>query len=221
MDLNLDVEVSNRPHVVADLHQIPLRDESVDTILSVAVLEHTRRAWEVTAEFLRVLRPGGHAVVAIPFLQPQHACPHDYVRFTEAGLRELMLSAGFEVIQTAPVHHFGQTLAWLLWEYYKENPPSRWLRPGLGWLLRQMSLGRIFRGRCQNAHNTFYVVGRKPGQWCEQVLPDPELPGWFHELLVCPRSRRPLHLREGELRTSDDQIRYRLSDGSAHLLEPI
>ena len=40
-----------------------------------------------------------------------------------------MRYAGFEVIETAPVHHFGQTLAWLLCEYLQHNRPHRLTEP--------------------------------------------------------------------------------------------
>ena len=150
-------------------------------------------------------------------LQPQHACPQDFARFTEA---ELALSAGFEVVETRAVHGFGQTLAWLLWEYVKENPPPKPLRPVYGWLLRQMSLGRILRGKCANAENTFYVVAHKPGA---SLPPSPSLTceetaDWFHPLLVCPHTRRPLQSGHGILEEPVEGRRYSILDGSVNLL---
>jgi len=42
-----------------------------------------------------MLKPGGYAVIATPFLFRIHARPHDYIRWTAAGLRELLFQAGF------------------------------------------------------------------------------------------------------------------------------
>src|SRR5262245_48560287 len=67
-DLNIDIVPDTRPHVIGDLHRIPLLDESVDTVVSIAVLEHTRYPWIVAEEFMRILRPGGCGIIAVPFL---------------------------------------------------------------------------------------------------------------------------------------------------------
>ncbi|MBZ9857283.1 hypothetical protein LB566_26150 [Mesorhizobium sp. CA13] len=40
-------------------------------------------------------KPGGWAMVATPFLFRVHARPHDYNRWTPAGLRQLMIEGGF------------------------------------------------------------------------------------------------------------------------------
>ena len=64
--------------LLADLHYLPFRDESFDSVLSVAVLEHVKTPWECTRELFRILKPGGTAVICVPFLQPEHAVPHDF-----------------------------------------------------------------------------------------------------------------------------------------------
>ena len=77
-DLNIDIVPSSRPHVIADLHRIPLLDECVDTVVSIAVLEHVRYPWLVAEEFHRVLRPAGHGVICVPFLQPRARLPQRF-----------------------------------------------------------------------------------------------------------------------------------------------
>jgi SAM-dependent methyltransferase len=227
-EIGIDIVPDTKPDIVGDLHAIPLLDESIDSIVSIAVLEHTKYAWIVAKEFYRVLRPGGSGVIAVPFLQPQHACPDDYVRFTEAGLVELMKYIGFEIIETAHVHHFGQTLAWLLWEYIIVNRPKNkfvlqfWLK-----IINRLSTQKIklFNSDSPNTHNTHYVVVRKPGNpqaprinsSLDELLADPSKT-WFAPLLACPNTRQPISLQGDAYVAQDGSYSYPMIQGSPHLL---
>ena len=113
--------------VQADVHQLPFGECAFDSVVSIAVLEHTKYAWEVAREFHRVLKPEGIAVVAIPFLQPRHGAPEDYVRFTDTGIRALMEWGGFDVIDVQPVHTLGYTAEWVLREILNEHALLRHL----------------------------------------------------------------------------------------------
>jgi SAM-dependent methyltransferase len=75
--------------LVSDLRALPLRDASAAGVLSVAVLEHVPDPAAHVAEMRRVLRPGGRVLGFVPFMQPFHASPHDYQRYTRAGLAKL------------------------------------------------------------------------------------------------------------------------------------
>lgn len=221
--LSIDIVPDSCPNVIADLHGLPLRDDCVDTVVSIAVLEHTRFPWVVAQEFYRVLRPGGMGVIAVPFLQPQHSSPHDYVRFTESGLVELMRYAGFEVVETAHVHHFGQTIAWLLWEYLEANRPHGFLRPLWLRFIRALSQGKLLRGNSPNTHNTHYAVVVKPGgestpQSCYRQAIESTEADWFYPLLACPRSHQPL-LGDGQaLVSADRQWLYPFQEGRPQVL---
>lgn len=76
---------------------LPLPDESFDTVLCTQVLEHVERPELAVTELARVLRPGGHALVTVPFLYPTHEAPYDFQRFTHHGLAGLVNRAGLEV----------------------------------------------------------------------------------------------------------------------------
>ncbi len=218
-DLNVDIVSASRPHVMGDLHRIPLSDECVDTVVCIAVLEHVRHPWIVAEEFRRVLRPTGHGIICVPFLQPRHACPGDFMRFTEEGLAELMTYAGFEVIDTAPVHHFGLTIAWLLCEYLEHNRPRRFTEPLWAALLKRLSRGVWLGGDSPNTHNTHYVVVRKPGAEAPprpyyleaRAGDDPRT--WFLPLLACPHTRQPLRLRGDAWVSEDGGFTYGFTDG--------
>ena len=54
--------------VVADVHSLPLADNSVDCIVSVDTIEHVHRPQEFLRECHRVLVPGGQAVFTTPCL---------------------------------------------------------------------------------------------------------------------------------------------------------
>lgn len=71
---------------------LPFKADSVDLFLNIAVLEHMHNPQVAVAEMLRCLKPGGELLVFVPFSQPIHAAPHDYYRWTAAGLRELFKS---------------------------------------------------------------------------------------------------------------------------------
>jgi SAM-dependent methyltransferase len=82
--------------LVGDLAALPLGSGSVDGILCEMVLEHVEQAPQALREFARVLRPGGRMYLAVPFLWPYHASPHDYWRWTESGLAREM--DGYEIL---------------------------------------------------------------------------------------------------------------------------
>lgn len=84
--------------VVAFADALPFADGSFDTILATEVLEHVTDAERAVADAYRVLRPGGHLVVTVPYMYPTHEAPYDFRRFTHFGLRDLLERHGFEVL---------------------------------------------------------------------------------------------------------------------------
>jgi len=90
----VDREVYPGVDAVGDLAELPFRSQSVDGILCEMVLEHVPDAKGALREFRRVLKPGGRMYLAVPFLWPYHASPHDYWRWTSSGLEKDL--EGFE-----------------------------------------------------------------------------------------------------------------------------
>lgn len=110
--VGFDVYASPVTHFVADAHQIPLRDASMDAVVCQAVLEHVVDPPAVVAEIARVLRPGGVVYAEVPFLQAVHAGAYDFTRYTASGLRYLFRD--FRQIRADVVAGPGTQLLWSL-----------------------------------------------------------------------------------------------------------
>ena len=59
--------------VIGDIHQIPLTDNSVDSVICHSVLEHVENPFQAVKEIHRILKSGGRAFVHIPSIYPYHA----------------------------------------------------------------------------------------------------------------------------------------------------
>lgn len=70
MDVSLTrlgrVRERNRRFLCADAYDLPFSDESFQVVLLIAVLEHTRKPWQILAEVHRVLRPAGRVLIVVP-----------------------------------------------------------------------------------------------------------------------------------------------------------
>ena len=122
----VDLERDRRPHIQADIQALPLSDRSFDTVICLEVLEYVTNPGTALNELRRVLEPGGELILAAPFLHRADT-PHDYWRFTEYGLRYLLQSTGFDVIQVkAQGFAFGVALNIFKYSIYVE--PGKWRR---------------------------------------------------------------------------------------------
>lgn len=88
------------PRVQRAIRPDGLTDEPPDryeAVLSTQVLEHVPEPREYLAECLRILKPGGEALITTHGMFEEHGCPHDYTRWTIAGLERIARQVGFEV----------------------------------------------------------------------------------------------------------------------------
>jgi uncharacterized protein YbaR (Trm112 family) len=90
--------------------QLPLRDASVDLILSQAVLEHVPEPQRAVDEFRRVLRPGGRIYAEFAFMQPLHAVPFHFFNITPHGAA--LLFDDFDVTATGVFGGLADTMGW-------------------------------------------------------------------------------------------------------------
>ncbi len=87
--------------VVGDITKTEFAHNSFDTIISTQVFEHIPSPWEAVKEIYRLLKPGGIAIVSAPFMNPYHADPYDFYRYTTEGFKALFKD-GFTVLECAP-----------------------------------------------------------------------------------------------------------------------
>ncbi|NJM05052.1 methyltransferase domain-containing protein [Candidatus Gracilibacteria bacterium] len=109
-------------------YTISVADNSFDTALCTAVLEHLEEPEAALRECHRVLQPGGVALYSVPFIWHLHEEPRDFFRYSKHGLRYLFEKTGFELLEIQPLSGFWVTFGQLLVYYlYRFNHgPLRW-----------------------------------------------------------------------------------------------
>jgi SAM-dependent methyltransferase len=105
---------------------LPFADDQFDFIFCFAVLEHTKRPWDVAREMCRVLKPGGRAIVDWPFLQPVHGYPHHYFNATPQGNRSLFEPYCDIVSSSVDWHHHPAIATrWILTAWHNGLQPKQ------------------------------------------------------------------------------------------------
>lgn len=94
----LDATAIEGISVIGFADELPFAAKSFDTVLLTEVLEHVGDLEGAVSELHRVLRPGGHALVTIPYLYPTHEAPYDFRRLTHFGFRAVLERHGLEVL---------------------------------------------------------------------------------------------------------------------------
>lgn len=85
--INLDIFPFKEVNLVTDATKLPIKDNSVDMIITESTLEHIPDVELAIEEICRVVKPGGLVYISIPFLMPFHASPNDYFRLTHEGIK--------------------------------------------------------------------------------------------------------------------------------------
>lgn len=90
-------------------YKIPMKDNSFDSAICTAVLEHLEEPEQAIKECFRVLKNDGFAIYSVPFIWHLHEEPRDFFRYSKYGLKHLFEKAGFVVIDIAPLSGFAVT----------------------------------------------------------------------------------------------------------------
>ncbi|HEV2349355.1 MAG TPA: methyltransferase domain-containing protein [Terriglobia bacterium] len=86
-----------------DFRWLPFRNCSLDGLICSEVLEHTPHFFQAVAEMTRVLKPGGHFVLTMPFFFPIHGADEkrgygDFWRLTPANLK-ICLEEDYDLVR--------------------------------------------------------------------------------------------------------------------------
>lgn len=96
LGVDLDMNDSAEHHIGFD-SKTTLSDNYCDIVLSNQVLEHVDSPEGYLKEALRILKPGGTAIITTHGYWFYHPTPNDYWRWTSAGLRKIVIEAGFNI----------------------------------------------------------------------------------------------------------------------------
>jgi len=78
---------------------IPLSNSTYQSVLCSQVLEHSANSSLTLLEINRILVVGGHLLLTMPFIWPEHEKPFDFQRFTSFGIKSHLNDAGFNIIE--------------------------------------------------------------------------------------------------------------------------
>jgi SAM-dependent methyltransferase len=164
--INLNLQPMENVDIVGDAASLPCTDNSLDGVVCNAVLEHVRDPWKVMAEINRSLKPGGHLLIEVPFLQHYHPSPQDFYRFTREGILELCrdfkpISVG---LTCGPMGTFVEMTESFLVLLFGNSPV---VKGATRLALYPVRIFDLLLNRMERAHlvaNGFYFFGVKPGE---------------------------------------------------------
>ena len=108
--LNVDVFSYDNVDIVCDIENLPFKNNTIDVIFNIAVLEHVENPEKVVAEIFRVLKKNGVVISFFPFIQAYHASPYDFSRRTFEGMKVL-----YREFDTIDLKSAGGPTSGLLW----------------------------------------------------------------------------------------------------------
>ena len=86
-----------RLDIVSDITDIPVNDESFETLLCTEVLEHIPDAVSALKEFSRILKPGGTLLITAPFASLTHFAPYHFCGYNKYWYQHHLPKLGFDI----------------------------------------------------------------------------------------------------------------------------
>ena len=96
------VDIAAGPNVDVVLespYRLPFDDGTIDVVVSGQTFEHIEFFWLTWQEIVRILKPGGHAILIAPSRGQEHRYPVDCWRFYPDGFRALGKLGNLEVLE--------------------------------------------------------------------------------------------------------------------------
>jgi SAM-dependent methyltransferase len=162
-----DLERAHRPQVAADVQALPFRDGAFDSVKATELLEHVPDVALALAECRRVVRPGGHLIITVPFLERIHGDPNDYARYTRTMWERLLAEALLKPVTIAEQGGYFTHLAGLL-RFLVQRAPRllRWAGYGafplLDLLARLDGTARVRRSALAAFVGGYLIVAERP-----------------------------------------------------------
>ena len=137
--IGTDIEISGHDHrneeidVYYDGKTLPFDNASFDSIFSSEVFEHIFNLPEILDELYRVLKPGGHMLITVPFVWDEHEIPFDFARYTSFGIRHILTEKGFTIVEETKTTNYVATLCqmWAAYVYQHIFPQNKVIRIAL------------------------------------------------------------------------------------------
>ncbi|MES1188648.1 MAG: class I SAM-dependent methyltransferase [Myxococcales bacterium] len=156
---------TERVDLVGTAYDIPVADQEFDTAICTAVLEHLEEPERALAECHRVLKPGGTAIYAVPFIWHVHEEPRDFFRFSRYGMQHLFEKTGFEVLEIKALSGFwvtfGQLLSYNLYRLDRGLLRRAKVVAPLAWGLQRLALGLDKLDRTEQWTWMYLAVARR------------------------------------------------------------
>jgi SAM-dependent methyltransferase len=96
----VDIAPGEGVDLVCKASELPWPDRTFDVVVCTEMLEHDETPWVTVRETYRVLRRRGWAIFTTRGIGfPLHGYPSDYWRFTNEGLKNLLVQGGLEVLR--------------------------------------------------------------------------------------------------------------------------
>ena len=101
---SINIDSSIEPTYLVESGEVfPIEDEKYDFVVSFNTLEHVYDPLFALGEIFRVLKAGGVAYIAVPFIFRIHAHPDDYLRATPSWWIESLKRTGFISCEISPL----------------------------------------------------------------------------------------------------------------------
>ncbi|MEN2400338.1 class I SAM-dependent methyltransferase [Flavobacterium sp. MC2016-06] len=89
----------NKVDILSPADNIPLEDNSFDTVFSTQTIEHVENYQGLVDEAYRLLKKGGFLILSGPFNWQLHEEPYDFFRFSKHGFTHVVNKSGFELVE--------------------------------------------------------------------------------------------------------------------------
>ncbi len=155
--------------IFATAYETGVVGNSINTVLSTAVLEHLERPQDAINEMYRILKPDGHAILSVPFFWHLHEEPRDFYRYTKYGLNHLFVTAGFEIVEIKPLSGFVVTFSQELVYFigHLQRGLLRYPIAILQWLIQKIAFWLNRWDKSYGYTWAYMVVARKKGAGLE------------------------------------------------------